>query len=144
MVYANLFSRLVGWVIDFLIMLPVALLIHHSEIGKRLLLSQSIFMFIECSYYVYFWIKKGATPGMMLLGIEMHSYDSLSLWRAILRYIGLYISIASLGLGSLVMVWDRKKQTLQDKIGRTIVVKAKDECPIHPSARNGEQFLSEI
>jgi uncharacterized RDD family membrane protein YckC len=111
-----------GWIVDVVITLPVSLIIHKSYIGNTLVLSQVVFMVFEGLYYVSFWLKKDATPGMMLFKIRLTSNTKLTLRKAILRYIGLYASLFSLGLGGIWMLWDVNKQTWQDKIANTFVV----------------------
>jgi uncharacterized RDD family membrane protein YckC len=122
--YARSWQRLLGWVVDFIITFPIAWLIHKSSIGRTVLLSQLVFMLFEGTYYVAFWLIKGASLGMLLMKIKLSTdKKSLSLWRAISRYIGLNISIFCLGLGALWMLWDKRKQTWQDKMARTFVVR---------------------
>jgi uncharacterized RDD family membrane protein YckC len=123
MKFAGVWQRLMGWIIDVLITLPVSLIIHKSPIGKALILSQAVYMIFEGFYYISFWLIKGATPGMMLFKLKLITNNKLTLKASILRYIGLYISLFSLGLGSLWMMWDKNKQTWQDKIAKTFVVK---------------------
>ena len=127
MKYANFWQRLIGWLIDVIIMLPVSLTIHKSYIGNTIILSQLVFMVFEGTYYVSFWVNKNATPGMMLMKIKMTSNEKITLMKAILRYIGLYASLFSLGLGALWMLWDTNKQTWQDKIANTFVVNKEAE-----------------
>lgn len=122
--YASPWQRLLGWLIDFIITFPIAWIIHKSSIGRSTVLSQMVYMLFEGSYYVAFWLIKGASPGMMLMKISLSTENrALTLWRAILRYVGLNVSIFCLGLGALWMLWDKRRQTWQDKMARTFVVK---------------------
>lgn len=122
--YANIGRRLFGWLIDLIITFPVSWIIHKSDIGRDVVLSQLLFMLLEGSYFVVFWLVKGASPGMMLMRIKMTTDEGpLTIWRAIIRYVGLYVSILFLGLGGLWMLWGKRRQTWQDKMARTFVVK---------------------
>lgn len=121
---ANLIQRLIGAMIDLIITLPAALLIHTSFAGVNPLVSQLIFMLIEGPYYIIFWYTKYSTVGMMIMKIQLHSEnEKLSVKQALYRYLGIYLSAFSIGLGAIWMLWDRNKQTWQDKIGNTYVVK---------------------
>lgn len=78
------------------------------------------------AYFLIFWVNyDGATPGKRLMAIKITKDDSFNLTYpiAFIRYIGIFISTISLGLGYLWVVWDKKKQAWHDKIAKTIVVK---------------------
>ena len=76
-------------------------------------------------YCVWFWVKRGWTPGKEMLGLKVVTAegDRIGIGRAILRYIGYFISAIPLGLGYLMIVIDSKKQGLHDKIAGTYVIK---------------------
>lgn len=122
--YARAWQRFIGGVIDILITLPLSLFMDY-EFSDRFFLSQFIFMLFESFYYVIFWFFYSATPGMMLMRIRIESVNRspITLKRAVIRYLGIYVSSFCLGLGFLWMLWDKKKQTWQDKMARTIVSK---------------------
>ena len=123
--YANGTQRFAGLLIDILITLPVALLIHYSALGGKPLVSQLLFMLLEGTYYIALWKLKNATLGMMLLKIRITSETgSLSINKLALRYLGLYLSAFCIGLGGFWMMWDKYRQTWQDKIAQTFVIKA--------------------
>jgi len=104
--------------------MPVAWVIYKSNISRYFLLPQIPHFLFEGVYYVLFWVTKSATPGMMLMKIKIVTdKGSLTLWRAVLRFIGACISSFFWGLGGLWMLWDKRKQTWQDKMARTFVVK---------------------
>jgi uncharacterized RDD family membrane protein YckC len=67
----------------------------------------------------------GATPGKMLLGIQVVRDDSggpLGFWRTVWRQICHLADLAPLGLGYLLPLWDTKHQTFADKAVRSVVV----------------------
>lgn len=71
------------------------------------------------------WRLFGTTPGKLLL--ELRVVDARTggrpSWpRAIVRYIGYFVSALPLGLGFLWMLFDRRKQTWHDKLARTRVI----------------------
>lgn len=75
---------------------------------------------------VWFWVKKGATPGKMLFGLQVRDAKTgqfISVPRAVLRYFGYLISSVILCLGLIWVGFDKKKQGWHDKIAKTVVVK---------------------
>lgn len=76
---------------------------------------------------IIFWVKKGATPGKMLFGLQIRDAKTgafISVPRALLRYfIGYTVSALVLGLGFIWAGFDAKKQGWHDKIASTVVVK---------------------
>jgi uncharacterized RDD family membrane protein YckC len=124
MKYANIFQRFIGALIDLAITFPVALLIHTSFVGVNSLASQLIFMLIEGFYYIMFWRTKRSTIGMMAMKVRIYSENGvLTINQALYRYLGIYLSAICLGIGAIWMLWDRNKQTWQDKIAKTYVIK---------------------
>lgn len=75
---------------------------------------------------VWFWVKKGATPGKMLFGLQVRDTKTgqfISVPRALLRYFSYLISYLILCLGFIWAGFDKKKQGWHDKIAKTVVVK---------------------
>ena len=88
----------------------------------------SPFGLLGWAYYVFMVVKYGATVGKMAMHIRVQDEvtgQNLTVGMAILReIIGKFLSGIVLGLGYLWMLWDPKKQTWHDKLGKSIVVKA--------------------
>jgi uncharacterized RDD family membrane protein YckC/predicted nucleic acid-binding Zn ribbon protein len=75
-------------------------------------------------YHVYFWSVKGATPGKELLDLRVETEDGVSplpLGRAALRVFGYLLSVASLGIGFLMVAFSGNG--LHDRVSSTRVVK---------------------
>ena len=75
-----------------------------------------------------FWIYKSATPGKMVLGLQIVDAKTLkktSSGKLVVRYLGYYVSLIALGLGYFWVGWDKKKQGWHDKMAGTLVVKIK-------------------
>ncbi|STY80687.1 RDD family protein [Moraxella catarrhalis] len=75
---------------------------------------------------IWFWVKKGATPGKMLFGLQIRDAKTgqfISVPRALLRYFSYLISSVILCLGLIWVGFDQKKQGWHDKIAKTVVVK---------------------
>jgi len=127
--YANILQRFIGSILDLSITFPIAMLVHSASIGGNLLLSQLVYMLFESLYYVIFWCTKSSTLGMMVLKIELYTdTGKVTIRRALFRYLGIYISAIFFGLGAIWMLWDRNKQTWQDKIANTYVIKTQKDA----------------
>jgi uncharacterized RDD family membrane protein YckC len=124
--YASFLQRLLGGLIDLIITFPISWIGYKLQMGQTDVLLQILFMIFNGFYFIIFWVIKSATPGMMLMKIKLVTDNkSLTIWRAGIRYIGMNISMACLFLGCLWMLWDKKRQTWQDKMAKTYVIKVK-------------------
>ena len=90
------------------------------------------------AYYVFFWFVAGQTPGKAVMGVRVVSLHGgkISVWQALLRYLGYYISGAAFGIGFLWILVDDRRMTWHDKIARTCVIYNWD-------ARPDETFLTQ-
>jgi len=75
-------------------------------------------------YHVFFWYFAGQTVGKALIGIKIIPLKGgrISLWRAILRYIGYLVTGFSLGIGFIWVIFDDRRMSWHDKLARTCVV----------------------
>jgi uncharacterized RDD family membrane protein YckC len=82
-------------------------------------------------YYVAAWAGSGQTIGKAVAGIRVVGADgqSLSVGRALLRYIGYLVSGLALSLGFLWIALDRKRQGWHDKLAGSYVVYSDAEFP---------------
>jgi uncharacterized RDD family membrane protein YckC len=88
--------------------------------------SSGLVQLASIAYFVGFWAWRGATPGMMLLGLRIaRDVDGTppGLGRSILRYIGYFISALVLFIGFIWIAFDSKKQGWHDKLAGTVVVR---------------------
>ncbi len=75
------------------------------------------------AYFIGFWTTRGATPGKELIGLGIVMKDGVAafgLRQALVRFLGFCLSIATLGLGFMMILIDG--DTLHDRIARTRVV----------------------
>lgn len=75
------------------------------------------------AYFVGFWAARGATPGKELLGLVIVMKDSsrtFDLRSALVRFAGFCMSLATLGLGFMMILIDG--DTLHDGLAGTYVV----------------------
>jgi len=80
-------------------------------------------VFFGLVYFLFFWVLVGFTPGMGLVGLRLSRCNGqqLGLGRAIVRYIGYWISFIFLGLGFIWILFDRRRQGWHDKLAGTCV-----------------------
>ncbi|HEV2013385.1 MAG TPA: RDD family protein [Candidatus Dormibacteraeota bacterium] len=80
-------------------------------------------------YYVYFWSSNspwpGQTIGNKLLNIRVirTNGSDLTISQALIRYVGLFISIAVIFIGVIWAAFDPNKQGWHDKIADTYVIR---------------------
>jgi uncharacterized RDD family membrane protein YckC len=87
-------------------------------------------------YFIIFWSLSGQTLGDAVMGVRVVRLNGkrMSLWTAIVRYIGYIISLAALGLGFLWILIDDRRQGWHDKLAGTCVIYSWD-------AQMDERFL---
>jgi predicted Zn finger-like uncharacterized protein len=81
---------------------------------------------VSLTYYIFFTGYNGQTPGKMALRIQVIRSDGtpMTYGRAFLREVlGKFASGIILGIGYLMVAFDRHKQGLHDKIAGTYVIK---------------------
>jgi uncharacterized RDD family membrane protein YckC len=76
-------------------------------------------------FFVYFWLTRGQTLGMLAWGLELRTDDGapLTLTQATVRFLGALLSAACLGLGYLWMLVDPERRTWGDRLSSTHVVR---------------------
>lgn len=77
------------------------------------------------AYFVFFWSSTGQTPGSRVMSIavvDKRGRGPLKPRRALMRFAGLCLAVIPLGAGIAIMLWDKRRRCLQDRIARTVVV----------------------
>ncbi len=80
-------------------------------------------------YVLYFSLmessKNQGTLGKMALGLKVvdRQGQRISFGKALGRYFSKILSVITLGIGYLMIIWDEKKQGLHDKVVDTYVIK---------------------
>ncbi|WP_323841116.1 MULTISPECIES: RDD family protein [unclassified Moraxella] len=75
---------------------------------------------------IWFWLKKGATPGKMLFGLKVlddKTGNYLTVGQSLVRYFGYILSSLVFGLGYIWAAFDKKKQSWHDKLAKSVVVR---------------------
>lgn len=91
----------------------------------RMPIAALIGILIGILYFPFWWARDGQTLAMMPLGlrvVDARSGETISLGRAFLRLIGLYISIQILFLGVLWTLVDGRRRGWHDLIAGTVVI----------------------
>jgi uncharacterized RDD family membrane protein YckC len=75
------------------------------------------------AYFVGFWTLTGQTPGMraMRLRVTDATGDRPHLGRSLIRLVGLILAAIPLMAGYALILFDRRRQGLQDKLAGTFV-----------------------
>ena len=133
--YIGFWWRVLAYIIDAIIIaaiiLPLLMLIYGVDYlfderpirGIADLLIRYIFPIV---YTIAFWVKLGATPGklamgMKIIGLETGDYPSVG--QAIGRYFAQILSTIPLMLGYFWIGFDSRKQGWHDKLAGTVVVR---------------------
>jgi uncharacterized RDD family membrane protein YckC len=103
----------------------------NDQIGQFIGLISPLLFLIVLVYFVFFWTLVGYTPGKALLGLRIMRPDGrpLSAGRALLRYLGYWVSAIPLFLGFIWILFDRQHEGWHDKIANTHVVYILSERP---------------
>jgi uncharacterized RDD family membrane protein YckC len=136
--YAGHATRTHAFAVHALVIKPVAVLVGAvvalglslltlSETAKTVIaaVAACAALLWAVAYFVFFWSGTGQTPGDRLLGIAVRDGSatrSLSARRALLRVIVLPLSALLLCAGFLMILFDRRRRALHDRIARSCVV----------------------
>ena len=79
---------------------------------------------VVVGYFVLFWSTTGQTPGMRLLSLRVltGSGGPPSVWRALVRFVGLILAVIPLFAGFAPVLFDDRRRALQDYLAGTAVV----------------------
>lgn len=137
--YVGLATRTVAFVIDVLVIDVVAVVV-----AAAVALIASVFYFPKdlqtilkwiglgayvlwlFGYFVGFWSATGQTPGnrVMQIRVVTAAGDRVKPHRGIVRVIGLVLAALPLFAGYMLVLFDRKRRGLQDRLARTVVIEA--------------------
>ena len=81
---------------------------------------------------VWLWVKTGQTPGKMVIGAHVVDADTgqrLSVAKAIVRYLGYFVSMLALLLGYAWVGIDPRKQGWHDHMAGTMVIRRRPAWP---------------
>jgi len=137
---AGFWIRLVAYILDaFILGIPLALIITIFSVAAVkfvpaesisgtffvALLGNLLAMGISFFYMIFFWVKFGATPGKMILKLQVLDASTMSYMsygKAIIRLLG-YMLSSIFFIGFILIAFSEKKKGLHDMIAGTVVVK---------------------
>lgn len=93
-----------------------------------LLAFQIYLVAISYIYLSYFWLQTGQTPGLRTWHLRLVRKDQYLLTRhdATMRFLYSILSIATLGLGWLWLLFNKDHQTLHDYMANTQIISANE------------------
>jgi uncharacterized RDD family membrane protein YckC len=125
---ASLPARVFAWMIDSMLLGLVTGIVFRI-VGTPYIGSAAALLLIEWTmYHGYFWTHHdGQTPGKMLVGIRVVKDDGTPmLWSdSVVRCLGYAINNLLMGIGWLVVFFDKERQGLHDRLAHTHVIKDK-------------------
>ncbi len=138
--YGSFWRRMAAAVIDVIILAAGLTLIeivlynawqstfaetYEAEIGRSWLLFLAAILVLGLYSVGYEW-DRGATPGKQLLGLRVTQMDGSrpGALRLAARWLLHILSFAILGVGFLMAIWTKKKQTLHDLLTGMVVVRS--------------------
>jgi uncharacterized RDD family membrane protein YckC len=139
---AEPWRRLVGFVIDWMILVMIALILVgvlqvDLGAGDALRLPTSVRIvqgLLAAAYYIGFTVSRGQTPGKMLIGtrVVMERTGQIpNLGPSVLRWVvpGIFVFLPGVSVVAAViygwLVFDSRRRGLHDKAAKTVVVRAR-------------------
>jgi uncharacterized RDD family membrane protein YckC len=121
-------TRVLATIIDIIVITIVNSILGAILFGGDQVRGSGLNLLIGLAYYLYFWSSygHGQTLGKRALGIRVVKTDGseLTIVDALIRYVGLILSVICLFIGVIWVAFDANKQGWHDKIASTYVVKA--------------------
>lgn len=126
MSYANWLSRVGGYIIDFLVILPFALLAGLLGGDGGVLYWVFVLAGVAVSGYNRWYLggTTGQSWGRKAVGttlVDATSGQPIGVGKAFLRDVAHIVDTLICYIGWLFPLWDKKRQTLADKIVKTVV-----------------------
>jgi uncharacterized RDD family membrane protein YckC len=149
MTYAGFWRRVGATMVDSLIYsVLLALIFGPGYVDSSALSSEGIVSNgIALILTIVLWIRYMGTPGKLLLGCQVVDADSgepITVKQAIIRYLGYFVSIFTLGIGFLWVAWDKRKQGFHDKMANTVVLYNGTVDVFDESQKTLNQLISEV
>jgi uncharacterized RDD family membrane protein YckC len=139
--YVGLATRGVAFIIDILIIDLVAVVVtaaaalivsffHTPHEVKTILelIAAGLAVLWAAGYFVAFWSATGQTPGnrVMQIRVVTATGERVRTRRAVIRCVGLVLAALPLFAGYALILFDRRRRGLQDRLAGTVVVEAPD------------------
>ena len=84
----------------------------------------AVWVLVRALYHLIFWNWRRQTLGMRMIGLELAPSPGkkLTIWKCLLRYLGMILCTYTAGIGYLMIFWDDSHRGLHDRISSTIVI----------------------
>jgi len=131
-VYGGFWIRVGAQLLDGILLLAIGYLIDLLGMAIQGLtgtvVANVLSIVIDAAYVTYFVGRYGATPGKMACGLKIIRADggTLSYGRAFARFCAQFLSGLVLGIGFIMVAFDKEKRALHDHICDTRVVRTDD------------------
>lgn len=134
---AGFFPRFCAYVLDWFTLYTVGMLLNSAlgwkapEVVTPQFFTSALFLKIfaldlalSFAYKVFFVASSGATPGKLMMGLRIISTsdERIGFGRAVVRWLGEFVSGLTLGIGYLMVLWHPERRALHDLIAGTKVV----------------------
>jgi uncharacterized RDD family membrane protein YckC len=121
--------RIVGGLIDFLILGVIVAIVNRAINDKTGFISLIVGLVIYIAYFTYFWSQRGQSVGMMVFGFKVRDMATGQFpepvkagLRAFIWWLEILLTVCIIGaVGWLWQLWDPQKQAIHDKVAGTIV-----------------------
>ena len=86
------------------------------------------------TYLIVFWTLVGQTPGMRVMRLRVVTRDGgrPRLGQSVVRVVGMVLAAIPLMAGYALILFDDRRQGLQDKLARTYVLYVPEEAELEP------------
>ncbi len=130
--YGGFWIRVVAYVIDAIILGVVGFIIDvilranpNDPSSSGYFAANLVNFLIGAAYFIAFWSYWSATPGQRIFKlrvVDANTMQPIGPGKAVLRYIGLFISFLVCFVGVIWVAFDARKQGWMDKIAGTVVL----------------------
>ena len=131
--YGGFWIRVVAYIIDAIILgvvggiIAVIFGVNPSKAGSGSSNAASaINLVIGIAYFSYMWSQQGATLGQRIFGlrvVDANTSQRITIGKALLRWVGLFVSFLVCFIGVIWVAFDGRKQGWADKIAGTLVLR---------------------
>jgi uncharacterized RDD family membrane protein YckC len=130
--YGGFWIRVVAYIIDAIILAVVGGIIaaifrvNPSNAGSGAYNAASgLNLVIGIAYFSYMWSQQGATLGQRIFRlrvVDANTGQRITIGKALLRWVGLFVSFIVCFVGVIWVAFDGRKQGWMDKIAGTLVL----------------------
>jgi uncharacterized RDD family membrane protein YckC len=117
--------NVVAWTVGLVLGLALSLFNLDKDLETLLAVVGGFLAIVwSIAYFTFFWSTTGQTPGCRLMSIEvrMASGEEMRARRAFVRVLALTLDILTLGVGLLMILFDRRRRALHDRVVGSVVV----------------------